>query len=253
MGAADAATQPPEGVMADATAALPSDGTAPRVIAEKRGAALVSLRLASGRRLRPLVPEPLAVECLLPGLALYAVAAFRYAELRVGHETGSVRGWRDVVDVTIMVPVRSTDRDAAWFVTRLYNSSPEVVAWAAGHGLGKLPAAIEWRADGRDVTVRMDSPAGGGERLVIRGRRRFPLPAWLWRLGPLRATARSWLLTADAGSIRRFAVGCRSIGPAAYCSVSCVGSGLTLPAAWLSVGCMLDGFSDFLIEAPPPG
>lgn len=227
-------------------------GGAMRVIAEKSGAALVSLGLVPAGRLRPFVPESLAVHSLLPGLAIYAVGAFRYTEVRVGQEEGSVRSWRDVIDTAIMVPVRSPDRSPAWFVARLYNTSPEVVAWAAGHRLPKHPARIDWSENGRDIRVRVDSATGTGERLSIRGRRRCGLPAWIWKLGPLRAVARSALLANDAGFIRRFAVGCRSIGRASYCSVSCTGDGITLPAPWFSCGCEIEHFTDFVIEAPRP-
>lgn len=221
-----------------------------RVIAEKSGQAVVSLRLVSSRQLQQLVPEPLVVHSVLPGVALYAVGAFLYSELRVGHERGSIRSWRGVSDAAIMVPVRGPDHSVAWFVPRLYNTCPEVVEWAAGQRLPKIEASIDWRQNGRQICIRVARPAGSGERLEIHGRQRFGLPEWIWKLGPLRAVARSTLLVNDNGSIRRFAVGCKSIGRASYCSVSCVADGIAMPTPWLSFGCVLQGFAEFLIEAP---
>lgn len=228
------------------------DGGTMRVIAEKSGSAIVSLRLAPIRRLQPLVPEPLVVQALLPGLALYAVGAFRYSELRVGHDEAAIRRWHNVIDATIMVPVRCPDRSVGWFVPRLYNTCPEVVEWAAVRRLPKVNADIDWWSNGRRLCVRFERPTASGERLEIHGRRHFGLPRWIWKIGPLRAVTRSTLLANDEGFIRRFTVGCRSIGRASYCSVSCAAEGIAMPAPWLSFGCVLEDFADFLIEAPQP-
>lgn len=222
------------------------------VIAEKSGQAIVSLRLVSSRRLQQLVPEPLVVHSVLPGLALYAVGAFLYSEIRVGHERGSTRSWCGVSDAAIIIPVLGPNDSVAWFLPRLYNTCPEVIEWAAGQRLPKIEAGIDWRQKGRQICVRVARPTGSGERLEIHGRQRFGLPEWIWKLGPLRAVARSTLLVNDNGSIRRFAYVFKSIGRASYCSVSCVADGIAMPTPWLSFGCVLSGFAGFVIEAGQP-
>jgi hypothetical protein len=221
---------------------LKTVGTTMKKIAEKSGNAFVAVGVVPSRRLRHLVPEPLSVATVLPGLSFYAVGFFHYAELRGWAPGQPPLCWRGVSDATVLVPVRPTDGRRCFYVARLCNSSGEVVEWAAAHGLGKAEAAVAWLEREHHVHLSAVRTNGCHEALEMKGRRLVRLPAWIWKIRLLRSFLDFSILTNDGRGLRRFRSELRSIGSTESWRLSWSASGIALPRPWLTLGARLGGF-----------
>jgi len=216
-------------------------------IIEKRGDALIYVGLTRAKKLAHLLPPDMTVHRVLPGISFFAVGIFKYreiADLRQGNERFR---WKDVYDATIQIPVDLHNTKNSFYVYRLYNTCREVVEWAKGDCLNKIPSAVEWSEGQRKLSVQVRRTAGPAESLTLTGQNLFSLPRFLWKVNPCRSLVDAHLLSEYLGARYTFQ-GILEVGRSYLSRVTLRAEGLDLPSPFASFGICLKDYDPLRIK-----
>lgn len=218
-----------------------------KTIIEKTGDAFIYIGIARTKKLKDCIPPQAKVHALLPGLSFFAVGVFKYdtiSDVRPGNEHFS---WRDCFDTTIQIPIDLFNTKNLFYIKRLYNTNTEVIQWAKGDFLRKIPSSVIWNKNKNKYNVTLKRTDGTSESIAIKGRKLFRLPNFFWRIPPLKAIARAFLVSKYNDLFHTFQ-GILDLEKSYIGSGSCFVQGVSLPKPILSLSIYIKNYSPLHIK-----
>ncbi|MCP4135483.1 MAG: hypothetical protein GY754_31230 [bacterium] len=216
-------------------------------IIEKTGDAFIYIGITRTKKLKDSIPPEAVVNSLLPGLSFFAVGVFKYdsiSDIRPGNEKYS---WKDCFDTTIQVPIDLYNTKKLFFIKRLYNTNNDIVNWAKGDYLKKIPSNVLWQENKNAYTVSIERIDGKDESIEMKGKKRVRLPNFFWKIPPLKAIAAAFLVSKYDDQYHTFQ-GILEFEKSHLGTASCTVSGVTLPKPLFSLSVFIKNYNPLHIK-----